>query len=341
MPQPLVDVRQLQKWYPLRRGFRAVRDDAVKAVDGVTFGIAAGEILGLVGESGCGKSTLARLLLNLLQPTGGSVCFDGRDIASLDRREMRELRKRMQIIFQDPHSSLNPRLSVGAMLREILAAHRLATASGMPAEIARILGTVGLEASHARRHPHEFSSGQRQRVGIARALAVQPEFVVCDEPVSALDVSIQAQILNLLMDLREEFHLTYLFISHDLHVVRHISDRIAVMYLGRIVEIGPAGRVGLEPLHPYTRALIGSAPVPDPRHGKAQALLSGDVPIPAAVPSGCAFHPRCPEAGPECARVRPLPGSAGEGHEVACLLYETSRDASERAHAAAPARGAA
>jgi oligopeptide/dipeptide ABC transporter ATP-binding protein len=333
-PKALLEVQQLRKWYPLRSGFSMRSRGSVKAVDGVSLDIPRGEILGLVGESGCGKSTLGRLMLNLIPPSSGRVFFDGVDMATLSGDAMRQLRKRVQIVFQDPYSSLNPRMSVGAMLKEILLLHRFSSEASAGENVAALLETVGLDGTLGNRHPHEFSSGQRQRIGIARSLAVQPDFIVCDEPVSALDVSIQAQILNLLLDLRDRFSLTYLFISHDLHVVRHISDRIAVMYLGRIVEIGPAAAVAPQPLHPYTRALVRSAPVPGAWGVKSGPALTGDVPSPVDVPPGCPFHPRCSQALPECSELTPVLAPVNGLHSAACLLYDASRSASETAHTA-------
>lgn len=340
-PKALLEVRRLRKWYPLRNGIVARMHGNVKAVDGISLDIARGEILGLVGESGCGKSTLGRVVLNLIPPTSGQVRFDGVDLATLSGDAMRHLRKRMQIVFQDPHSSLNPRMSVGNALKEILLVHQLSNETAARDKVAALLETVGLDGSLADRHPHEFSSGQRQRIGIARSLAVQPEFIVCDEPVSALDVSIQAQILNLLLDLRDRFALTYLFISHDLHVVRHLSDRIAVMYLGRIVEIGPAAAMTSLPLHPYSRALVQSAPAPGVRGLASGPALTGDVPSPVDAPPGCPFHPRCPSVLPECSVLAPVLAPVADGQQVACLLYDASREASERAReASAPGAGA-
>jgi oligopeptide/dipeptide ABC transporter ATP-binding protein len=330
MPQtdritPIVQVREVSKYFPLARGSFAGTAGFVRAVENVSLEVEPAGILGLVGESGCGKSTLGRMILNLLRPDSGSVFFDGMDVGALNRREARKLRKRMQIIFQDPFSSLNPRMSVGAMLEEILAVHEIVPPAERKARVTSLLEMVGLNAFHAGRFPHEFSSGQRQRIGIARAIAVEPDFIVCDEPVSALDVSIQAQIINLLLDLHERLNLAYLFISHDLHVVRHISDRVAVMYLGRIVEIGPTASVSAQPLHPYSRALIGSIPRPDPSRLRTAPPLAGDVPSPAEAPGGCPFHPRCPEAFDACREVAPLLAPVTDGHSAGCLLYENCR----------------
>lgn len=324
-PRTLVDVRGVSCHFPIRRGLFGTTQGVVRAVDDVSFTIREGEILGLVGESGCGKSTLGRIILRLQRPTSGTVLFDGTDITELRRSTLKGFRKRAQIIFQDPHASLNPRMSVGAALREALVVHGWTDPARIEARVGELLEVVGLNAFHARRYPHEFSSGQRQRIGIARALAVEPEFILCDEPVSALDVSIQAQILNLLLDLRSQFHLAYLFISHDLSVVRHIADRIAVMYLGSIIELGPGDEVMREPLHPYTAALIASAPVPDPARRRIRPAIEGDVPTPADVPSGCPFHPRCAQALPECCQVEPRMAEVAPGHFVRCLLADPRR----------------
>ncbi|MBR9978959.1 MAG: ABC transporter ATP-binding protein [Bacteroidetes bacterium] len=322
----LLKVEHLRKWFPIRRGFFRSSIHYVRAVDDVSFRIRRGEVLGLVGESGCGKSTLGRVVLQLLTPTEGHVLFRGENITHIGKQEMRRLRKEMQMVFQDPFSSLNPRMTVGSALREVLHVHHIVPSKQIPDRINELLRMVGLNDFHARRYPHEFSSGQRQRIGIARALAVEPIFLVCDEPVSALDVSIQAQILNLLADLREALNLTYLFISHDLSVVRHVSNRIAVMYLGRLVEIGPVDQVINAPRHPYTRALLASVPIPDPGQVRIRPPLGSDVPSPADVPSGCAFHTRCPEAFAECRTVRPLLAAESEGHNVSCLKYPNSWD---------------
>ncbi len=330
MSLPLVEVNELKKWFPTRSSLFSRSVQHVRAVDGVSFRIQRGEVVGLVGESGCGKSTLGRLILHLLHPTAGSVRFDGRDIVDLRRRDLRLLRKSMQMIFQDPYSSLNPRMTVGSALREVLHVHELATRATMKARIDELLSMVGLNSFHARRYPHEFSSGQRQRIGIARALAVEPRFLVCDEPVSALDVSIQAQILNLLQDLREALDLTYLFISHDLAVIRHIADRIAVMYLGRIVEIGAVEDVLHEPRHPYTEALLAAAPVPDPEHARKASRIGCDVPSPMNVPPGCPFHTRCPEMFSDCRQIVPRLGNLPDGRRVACLKFAESYPAADR-----------
>jgi oligopeptide transport system ATP-binding protein len=315
----LVAVRDLTKHFPIKRGFWSRTVGSVKAVDGITFSIQPGEVLGLVGESGCGKTTAGRCILRLIEPTGGEVEFGGQDVLALDRSEIRSLRREMQIIFQDPYSSLNPRLTVGSMLIEALRIHGIAQGADGRARAKELLEVVGLLPQHANRYPHEFSGGQRQRIGIARALSVDPKFIVCDEPVSALDVSVQAQVINLLLDLKQEFDLTFLFIAHDLAVVEHISDRVAVMYLGKLMELAQADELYRNPLHPYTKALMSAIPVPDPIVKRERIMLEGDVPSPANPPSGCPFHPRCPIATAECAEIVPEFREVEPGHHVACI----------------------
>ncbi|HEV2707527.1 MAG TPA: dipeptide ABC transporter ATP-binding protein [Pyrinomonadaceae bacterium] len=310
----LVRVRGLFKHFPVEGS-----DDVVRAVDGVTFEIFPGETLGLVGESGCGKSTVGRCLLRLIEPTRGEVSFEGQDVTRMRGGDLRRLRREMQIIFQDPYASLNPRLRVRDIVGEPLVIHRIGDKAERRARVADLLKKVGLDPDYMNRYPHEFSGGQRQRIGIARALALNPKLIVADEPVSALDVSVQAQVINLLEDLQAEFDLTYLFISHGLAVVEHISDRVAVMYLGRIVEVARAEELYANPLHPYTRALPSAIPVPDPTRKRERIVLKGDVPTPINPPSGCRFHTRCPEAIPECSRIDPDLREVSPGHTVACI----------------------
>ncbi|MCB9946348.1 MAG: dipeptide ABC transporter ATP-binding protein [Rhodospirillaceae bacterium] len=313
----LLQVRGLAKHFPTPGG-------VLKAVDGVSFDLAAGETLGIVGESGCGKSTLARLITRLMEPTSGEVVFDGQPMGGLSRRALRRRRRDMQLIFQDPYASLDPRQTVGSIVAEPLEIHGLGDRAGRAARVARLLARVGLDADAARRYPHEFSGGQRQRIGIARGIALEPKLVIADEPVSALDVSIQSQILNLLMDLKAEMGLSYIFISHDLSVVEHVSDRVAVMYLGKIVEIAPAGRLYEAPQHPYTQALVSAIPVPDPERPRDRIVLAGDMPSPEHPPPGCPFHPRCRHAFDRCTdAVPPVTnlGTDGQPHLVSCHLY--------------------
>lgn len=325
----LLVVRHLKTYFPIRKGIFSKTVGYVKAVDDVSFTIRRGETLGLVGESGCGKTTIGRSLLRLIEPTDGEIFFEGKNIRAMNSHELRAVRKDMQIIFQDPFSSLNPRLTVGQMLREVLEVHRLAEGRAAEKRAAELLEQVGLSAQYLNRYPHEFSGGQRQRLGIARALAVEPKFIICDEPVSALDVSIQSQIINLLQDLQKALGLTYLFIAHDLSVVEHISDRVAVMYLGKIVEIASCEALYQSPQHPYTEALLSAVPVPNPKLKRKRIVLTGDIPSPANVPSGCGFHPRCPKAEEMCKQLMPQlqPIPANPTHYVSCLLYETSRPA--------------
>jgi len=316
----LVTVRDLCKLYPLSaRG--PARGRVIRAVDHASFEIERGETLALVGESGCGKTTTGRTVLRLIEPTSGHVEFDGIDVLGLRPTALRHLRRRMQLVFQDPYASLNPRLTVGAMVREGLTIHRLAEGAAADARVRHLLDEVGLRPEHAHRFPHEFSGGQRQRIGIARALAVEPELVVCDEPVSALDVSVQAQVLNLLHDLQRERGLTYLLIAHDLAVVAHMASRVAVMYLGRIVEVGPAAAIYAQPRMPYTRALLSAAPRLDPSARRARVVLSGELPSPAALPAGCAFHPRCPHPAKDmaCTQAQPPLEEKAPGHWAACI----------------------
>ena len=322
MTEPLLRVKDLVKQFPIKGGLLSRTVDKVHAVDGVSFDLAAGETLGLVGESGCGKSTTGRCILRLIEPTSGEVWFEGKNVTTAGKDELRALARDMQIIFQDPYASLNPRMTVGAIVGEALTIHKLAkTAQDYDDRIVQLLETVGLSADHMRRYPHEFSGGQRQRIGIARALAVAPKLIICDEAVSALDVSIQAQVINLLEDLRDQFSLTYVFIAHDLSVVEHISHRVAVMYLGRIVEIASAKALYTGPLHPYTEALLSAVPIPDPSVKRKRIPLQGDVPSPIHPPSGCHFHTRCPIAKKGlCDVEKPQLKQSGEGHWVSCHL---------------------
>jgi oligopeptide transport system ATP-binding protein len=322
MSEPLLKVKDLVKHFPIKGGLLGREVDRVHAVDGVSFELQAGETLGVVGESGCGKSTTGRCILRLIEPTSGEVSFDGKSVTRASKSELRALARDMQIIFQDPYASLDPRMTVSAIVGEALTIHKLTkTPREYDDRIVQLLETVGLSADHMRRFPHEFSGGQRQRIGIARALAVSPKLIVCDEAVSALDVSIQAQVINLLEDLREQFQLTYIFIAHDLSVVEHISHRVAVMYLGRIVEIAPAKLLYTNPIHPYTEALLSAVPIPDPTVKRKRVPLQGDVPSPIHPPSGCHFHTRCPIAQKGlCDREKPQLKQSAEGHWAACHL---------------------
>ncbi|MBV9772996.1 MAG: ATP-binding cassette domain-containing protein [Gemmatimonadetes bacterium] len=317
----LLVVRGLKKYFPIHKGFFNSHVGDVKAVYGVSFFLRKGETLGVVGESGCGKSTTGRALLRLIEPTAGTAHFDGRNIFEMGKDELRRLRRRSQIVFQDPFSSLNPRMTIAEMLREVLGIHGIAKGKQANDRIAELLTIVGLRPDQAVRYPHEFSGGQRQRIGIARALAVEPDLIVCDEPVSALDVSVQAQVINLLQDLQRQFGLTYMFIAHDLSVVEHISDRVAVMYLGRMVELADARALYRNPLMPYTQALLSAVPVPEPGRKHNRIVLQGDVPSPANPPSGCPFHPRCqhPLKDADCAKIVPPLADKGGGHFAACI----------------------
>ena len=317
----LLEIHNLKKYFPVGTGLFSRRSGEVKAVDGVDLTIEEGETLGLVGESGCGKSTLGRSILRLIEPTDGEVLFQGKSLLGMSQREMREMRREMQIIFQDPYSSLNPRMRVGEIVGEGLEIHKLAKGNKKRDRVMELLGQVGLREEHYDRYPHEFSGGQRQRIGIARALAVNPKFIVADEPVSSLDVSIQAQIINLLQDLQEKMHLTYFFISHDLRVVEHISQRVAIMYLGKIVEIAPSDKIYQEAKHPYTRALLSAVPIPDMSQKKERVVLQGDVPSPVHQPPGCSFHPRCPYREDICDKVEPQLEFGADGHGVSCHVF--------------------
>jgi len=321
LADPLLSIRRLTKHFPVRSGLFGRATGQVRAVDGVSLDVGHGETLGVVGESGCGKTTLGRTILRLIEPTGGDIRFDGVDVLALRGKALRTMRRNMQIIFQDPFSSLNPRMTIGATVREGLTVHRLAEGAAADQRVRQLLEEVGLRGEYASRYPHEFSGGQRQRVGIARALAVEPKFIVCDEPVSALDVSVQAQVINLLMDLQRDRGLAYLFIAHDLSVVEHMANRVAVMYLGRIVEFASATDLYREPLMPYTQALLSAVPVPDPVTRRRRIVLAGDVPSPANPPSGCVFHPRChhPARDAACATIVPPLEEKAPGHWVACI----------------------
>lgn len=322
MTEALLRVNNLQMHFPIRKGILRRTVGHVRAVDGVSFEVQAGETFGLVGESGCGKTTTGRSILRLIEPTGGQVIFNGKNVTKLTNREMRRIRSEMQIVFQDPYGSLNPRYTVQQTLEEPMIIHRLYhSAAERKKRIMELLDVVGLSASRMNRYPHEFSGGQRQRIGIARALAVNPKLIIADEPVSALDVSVQSQVLNLMNDLQKEFHLTYVFIAHDLSVVKHISNRIGVMYLGKIVEITDSDRLYENPLHPYTQALLSAVPIPNPEIKRERIILQGDLPSPANPPSGCYFHPRCRSCMDICKTTSPEWKEIEPGHFAACHLY--------------------
>ncbi|WP_085521199.1 ABC transporter ATP-binding protein [Tuberibacillus sp. Marseille-P3662] len=323
MSETLLTVRDLKKYFPIEGGVFNKPVGEVKAVDGVSFEIKRGETLGLVGESGCGKSTTGRMLMRLLEPTEGQIVFAGEDLSELDKKRMRSMRKDMQMIFQDPFASLNPRHTVETIIEEPMIVHNLANKQERRKRVRELLEVVGLNSYHAKRYPHQFSGGQRQRIGIARALAVDPKLIIADEPVSALDVSIQSQVINLMDDLQEQFDLTFLFIAHDLSVVHHVSDRVGVMYLGKMVEMAAADDVYNRPKHPYTQALLSAIPVPDPDNQTEEVVLQGDVPSPSHPPEGCAFHTRCPVAMEKCSKVRPVFTEVADGHFTACHLYES------------------
>lgn len=321
---PLLNIQDLKCHFPVHKGLLSRVVGQLKAVDGINFAVSKGETFGLVGETACGKSTTARLVMGLIKPTAGSVLFRGEDLHRLKGPELKAARRQMQMVFQDPYSSLDPRMNMQQIIGEPMVVYNEGTRQERKEKVAELLQLVGLGNKHLKRYPHEFSGGERQRICIARALALHPELLVCDEPVSALDVSIQSQVLNLLMDLQQRLHLTYFFISHDLGVVRHICDRVAVMYLGKIVEIGQAAVLFKEALHPYTKALLSAVPNPDPEHRQERLLLRGEVPSPLNPPNGCHFHPRCPFCREECAKEEPKTKQVGSGHFVACHLYSLS-----------------
>jgi oligopeptide/dipeptide ABC transporter ATP-binding protein len=318
----LLEVKDLKVHFPIRRGLRLKAAGYVKAVDGVDFSLKKGKTLGLVGESGCGKTTVSRSLLRLIEPSGGQVFFEGSDIMLLPPKELRQIRAHIQVIFQDPYSSLNPRMSIGEIIAEPLKNYGGMSRQERKERVAHLMEKVGLLPEQSNRYPHQFSGGQRQRIGIARALALSPQIIICDEPVSALDVSIQAQVINLLMDLQDEMGLSYIFIAHDLSVVEHISDRVAVMYLGKIVELATDQEIYHNPMHPYTQALPSAVPVPDPEIQKKRILLEGDTPSPLHLPSGCRFHSRCPQRMAVCDQEEPKAITTSDGHMVACHLHQ-------------------
>ena len=322
----LLEVADLKKHFPIKKGLFSRVQGYVRAVDGISFTIGRKETLGLVGESGCGKTTAGRTILRLLEPTSGDVRFQGRSVFAFDKAQQRQMRRNMQIVFQDPFGSLNPRMTVGSIVGEPLAVHRVGARRERKERVKELLQKVGLSADAVNRYPHEFSGGQRQRIGIARAIALNPKFVVCDEPVSSLDVSIQAQIINLLEELQEDFGLSYLFIAHDLSVVQHVSDRVAVMYLGQIVELGDGEAIYDNPIHPYTVALLSAIPVPDPKTKRKRIVLAGDVPSPVNPPEGCRFHTRCKHVMDRCKTEEPKLTDRGEGHFVACFLEEKAKE---------------
>jgi len=322
MQKPILEVNHLKKYFDIRGGVFGRKIGEVKAVDDISFSVNKGEILGIVGESGCGKSTTGKALLRLIEPTAGEIKFEGRNITHIHPEDMRKLRRDMQIIFQDPYASLNPRHTVEKIIGEPLLIHGVRNVSERKKRIQELLGVVGLSSYHASRYPHQFSGGQRQRIGIARALANHPKLIICDEPVSALDVSVQSQILNLMEELRNTFNLTYIFIAHDLSVVKHISDRVGVMYLGRMVELTDKNTLYDDPKHPYTQALLSAVPMPDPDIKRDRIILKGDVPSPSNPPTGCAFHTRCPQAMDICKTIKPPFKEIEDNHFVACHLYE-------------------
>ena len=321
MTEPLLKVDGLKKYFPIRKGLLSRVSGHVKAVDDVSFFVNKGETLGIVGESGCGKSTTGRMLMRLLEPTEGKVVFDGKELTDISNEDMRKARREIQMVFQDPYASLNPRHTIEKILEEPLIVHGLGDSKSRKKKVRELLEIVGLSSYHAKRYPHQFSGGQRQRIGIARALMTNPKLIIADEPVSALDVSIQAQVLNLMQDLQKELQLTYIFIAHDLGVVRHISDRVGVMYLGKMVELSESELLYEKPLHPYTQALLSSVPVPDPNFVREQSLIKGDIPSPSNPPSGCTFHTRCPFKMDVCTKIVPKLEEYEPGHSVACHLY--------------------
>lgn len=324
MTEPLLRVEGLKKYFPIRKGLLSRVSGHVKAVDDVSFYVNEGETLGIVGESGCGKSTTGRMLMRLLEPTEGKVVFNGKDLTTISNDEMRKARREIQMVFQDPYASLNPRHTIEKILEEPLIVHGLGDSKARKKKVYEFLEIVGLSRYHGKRYPHQFSGGQRQRIGIARALMTNPKLIIADEPVSALDVSIQAQVLNLMQDLQKELKLTYIFIAHDLGVVRHISDRVGVMYLGKMVELGGSESLYDKPLHPYTQALLSAVPVPDPNFEREQVIIKGDIPSPSNPPSGCTFHTRCPFKMDVCTQVVPKFQEIEPGHSVACHLYDES-----------------